>query len=43
MSMHQTMADTKLAGAPPDRALGVRGTARNWNTLNKVLELAEAL
>jgi uncharacterized protein (DUF1697 family) len=37
------MADSKLAGAALDRALGVRGTARNWNTLNKVLELAEAI
>jgi len=43
MSLHLTMADTKLAGAPLDRALGVRGTARNWNTLNKLLALAEAL
>jgi uncharacterized protein (DUF1697 family) len=37
------MAGTKLSGAPLDRALGVRGTARNWNTLNKLLALAEAL
>jgi uncharacterized protein (DUF1697 family) len=37
------MADSKMSGAALDRALGVRGTARNWNTLNKVLELAESL
>jgi uncharacterized protein (DUF1697 family) len=43
MSLHLTMAGTKLSGAPLDRALGVRGTARNWNTLNKLLALAEAL
>ena len=36
------MGRSKLA-ATMDRALGVRGTARNWNTINKVLELAEAL
>jgi uncharacterized protein (DUF1697 family) len=36
------MGRSKLAAAM-DRALGVRGTARNWNTVNKVLELAEAL
>lgn len=36
------MGRSKLAAAM-DRALGVRGTARNWNTINKVLELAEAL
>ncbi|HEX2590231.1 MAG TPA: DUF1697 domain-containing protein [Rhizomicrobium sp.] len=37
------MADTKIAGGTLDRALGCRGTGRNWNTLNKVLELAEGL
>lgn len=36
------MGRSRLA-ATMDRALGVRGTARNWNTLNKVFELAEAL
>ena len=36
------MGRSKLAAAM-DRALGVRGTARNWNTINKVLELAEVL
>jgi uncharacterized protein (DUF1697 family) len=36
------MGRSKLAAAM-DRALGVRGTARNWNTVNKVLELAETL
>ena len=38
----QGMGRSKLAAAM-DRALGVRGTARNWNTLTRVLELAEAL
>jgi uncharacterized protein (DUF1697 family) len=33
-------ADTKLAGAPLDRALGARGTARNWNTVLKLAALA---
>jgi uncharacterized protein (DUF1697 family) len=37
------MAKSKMAGGGLDRALGVRGTVRNWNTLNKMLELAEAL
>ena len=37
------MAGSKMAGTALDRALGVRGTGRNWNTLNKVLALAEAL
>jgi uncharacterized protein (DUF1697 family) len=36
------MGRSRMA-ATMDRALGVRGTARNWNTLTKVLELAEAL
>jgi uncharacterized protein (DUF1697 family) len=36
------MGHSKLAAAM-DRALGVRGTARNWNTVSKVLELAETL
>jgi uncharacterized protein (DUF1697 family) len=33
-------ADTKLAGAALDRALGARGTARNWNTVLKLAALA---
>jgi uncharacterized protein (DUF1697 family) len=37
------MARSKLGGSSLDRALGVRGTGRNWNTLTKLLELAEAL
>jgi uncharacterized protein (DUF1697 family) len=37
------MARTKIMGGTLDRALGCRGTGRNWNTLNKMLELAEAL
>jgi uncharacterized protein (DUF1697 family) len=32
-------ADTKLAGAALDRALGARGTARNWNTVLKLAAL----
>jgi uncharacterized protein (DUF1697 family) len=35
-------ADTKVAGAPLDRALGARGTGRNWNTVLKLAALAEA-
>ncbi len=38
-----SIADSKMVGSALDRALGVRGTARNWNTVNKLLELAEAL
>jgi uncharacterized protein (DUF1697 family) len=38
-----TIADSKMVGAAMDRALGVRGTGRNWNTVNKLLDLAEAL
>ncbi|HEY1710605.1 MAG TPA: DUF1697 domain-containing protein [Rhizomicrobium sp.] len=37
------IADSKMIGGALDRALGVRGTGRNWNTINKLLELAEAL
>jgi len=36
------IARSKLAGGI-DRALGVRGTGRNWNTVMKMLALAEAL
>jgi uncharacterized protein (DUF1697 family) len=35
-------ADTKLAGAALDRALGARGTGRNWNTVLKLAALAGA-
>jgi uncharacterized protein (DUF1697 family) len=37
------MARSKLTNALIERKLGVKGTARNWNTVNKMLELAEAL
>jgi uncharacterized protein (DUF1697 family) len=33
-------AETKLAGAALDRALGTVATARNWNTIVKVLAVA---
>jgi uncharacterized protein (DUF1697 family) len=33
-------ADTKAAGARLDKALGARGTGRNWNTIVKLAELA---
>jgi uncharacterized protein (DUF1697 family) len=36
------IASSKLAGGI-DRALGVRGTGRNWNTVTKMLALAEVL
>jgi uncharacterized protein (DUF1697 family) len=32
--------DSKLRGALSDRRLGVTATARNWNTVTKLLELA---
>ena len=32
-------ADTKLAGGALDRALGARGTGRNWNTVLKLAAL----
>ncbi len=35
-------ADTKAAGARLDKALGARGTARNWNTVLKLADLAGA-
>jgi uncharacterized protein (DUF1697 family) len=34
---------SKLRWAPIDKALGTQGTARNWNTVLKLLEMAEAL
>jgi uncharacterized protein (DUF1697 family) len=33
---------SKLTGALIERTLGVRGTARNWNTINKLLTAAAA-
>ena len=35
-------ADTRLTGAILDRALGARGTGRNWNTVLKLAALAGA-
>jgi uncharacterized protein (DUF1697 family) len=35
------MGRSKLTGALIDRALGVRGTARNWNTVLKLAALAK--
>lgn len=35
-------ADTKVAGARLDKSLGARGTARNWNTVLKLGDLAGA-
>lgn len=34
---------SKLTGAVIEKALGTLGTARNWNTLAKIVTLAEAL
>jgi len=34
------LAASKLAGLLTDRVLGVTATARNWNTLTKLVELA---
>ncbi|SRR5258708_31902307 len=39
----EDMGHSKLTNALIERKLGVRGTARNWNTVNKILELAEGL
>jgi uncharacterized protein (DUF1697 family) len=33
-------ADSKVSGTRLDKALGVRGTARNWNTVLKLADLA---
>jgi uncharacterized protein (DUF1697 family) len=33
---------SKLAAAPWDRRLGVRGTGRNWRTIAKLIELLDA-
>lgn len=37
------MAGTKLSNALIERKLGVKGTARNWNTVNKLMELTASL
>lgn len=37
------MGHSKLTNALIEKKLGVRGTARNWNTVTKMLELTEAL
>jgi uncharacterized protein (DUF1697 family) len=37
------VARSKLTAAFLDKALGVRATGRNWNTTNKLLEMARAL
>jgi uncharacterized protein (DUF1697 family) len=34
---------SKLTGTAIERALGVRGTARNWNTVLKLLALSQKL
>ncbi|GAC1637149.1 MAG: DUF1697 domain-containing protein [Candidatus Acidiferrum sp.] len=34
---------SKLPGAKLDKICGTRGTARNWNTVTKLLEIAERL
>jgi uncharacterized protein (DUF1697 family) len=36
------MARPKLSMAAVERAVKVHGTGRNWNTVTKLLELAEA-
>jgi uncharacterized protein (DUF1697 family) len=36
------IADSKLTTAVLDRSLRVAGTARNWNTVRKLLEMAQA-
>lgn len=37
-----SIRDSKLAAQLSDRRLGMSATARNWNTVTKLLELAEA-
>jgi uncharacterized protein (DUF1697 family) len=37
------MGTSKLTPAVLERALKVPGTARNWNTVTKLLEMAENL
>jgi uncharacterized protein (DUF1697 family) len=36
------IGDSKLTGAVIERQLGVRGTARNWNTATKIAAMLEA-
>ena len=36
------MIESKLSKVPIEKKLGVAATARNWNTVTKLLELAEA-
>lgn len=36
------MGSSKLTGSVIERAVGLRGTGRNWNTLGKLLELTRA-
>ena len=36
------LRDSRLAKVLADRRLGVTATARNWNTVTKLLELADA-
>jgi uncharacterized protein (DUF1697 family) len=36
-------ARPKLAAALIEKTLGVSGTARNWNTIGKLLEIVEAM
>jgi uncharacterized protein (DUF1697 family) len=33
------IARSKLTGSMIERALGTRGTARNWNTVRKLIEV----
>jgi uncharacterized protein (DUF1697 family) len=37
------IGNSKLTAAMIERALKVAGTARNWNTVTKLLEMAEAM
>lgn len=37
------MGNSKIPWARVDRICGTRGTARNWNSVTKLLEMAEAL
>ncbi|SRR5260221_9191071 len=39
----EDMGHSKLTNALIEKKLGVKGTARNWNTVTKMLELTEAL
>ncbi|MBS1842721.1 MAG: hypothetical protein JST77_17975, partial [Acidobacteria bacterium] len=37
------MGQSKIPWAKVDKICGTRGTARNWNSVSKLLEMAEAL